>query len=377
MALVYNRRRRGPQTHILVIGVGGYRHLIGGPRPMRDPLAYGGLEQLSSPPVSAVAMRDRLLATEPDAWRAPLGSVDLLISPHPEDPWPAEQGVTFTEPTAGNIKQAFDRWMTRSDSDSGNVAVLYFCGHGLQGDEQYVLASDFGANEHRAWENAIAIDSTIKGLWHCKARTQCVFVDACRQGTIATQASPRIDAPALRNFSSAEPVRVEYPLVLKAVDEGLRAFGRPREASYFTQALLKSVLGGAAEEEDGTGDWVVTTGSLAFKFDKVLAIVAPHLTPPRPDPGRSVELYRPPKPPSVDLTVGCEPPDALETARLVCRHQRKQFARERAPLKERWTLEVEAGYYEVEAQFEGGPYRPGKELLLADPPRRSRDVNVQ
>jgi hypothetical protein len=166
MALVYEKLGDGPRTHVLGIGVGGYRHLDGGPSPMGDPLLHGGVTQLSSPPLSALALRDRLVATNPDAWRAPLGSVDLLVSPHPEHPWPDGAGVKLEEPTMSNIKIAFDAWKKRCDSDSGNVAILYFCGHGLEKDEQYVLASDFGANENRMWENAIAVDSTIGGLSH-------------------------------------------------------------------------------------------------------------------------------------------------------------------------------------------------------------------
>lgn len=385
MTLVYNARRSGPQTHVLAIGVGGYRHLPGyrnspssRQRTMRDPLLYGNPKQLSSPPVSVLAVRDRVLATDPGAWRAPLGTFELLIAPHPDNPWPAGNGVKFTEPTWRNIKQAFDRWYRRCDSP-GNVAIFYFCGHGLEGDEQYVLASDFGGDDLSPWHNAIAIDSTIKGLWHCKAETQCVFIDACRGVTAATQSTPRIDARALATYSDDNPTYVKYPLEIKAVARTEQAFGKLGEVSYFTEVLLQALLGAAAEEEDGTGAWVVTTGSVASNFYDVLEQVAPNRAgTPSPRAGRPAILYRPPIPPVVRLAVGCEPVAALGSARLSYRHQTKpKKADKRGPASEVWNVDVEAGYYYVAASFDQRDlYHDGEESVLARPPRYCRNVKV-
>jgi hypothetical protein len=376
VTLVYKTRRKGPKTHVLVIGVGGYRHLPGGTGPMmRDPIAYGGLGQLSSPPESALAVRDLFLDSTPDAWQAPLGTVDLLVSPHPDDPWPDGRGVAYTEPTGTNIKKAFDRWKRRCNEDAWNVAIFYFCGHGLEGSEQYLLASDFGANENRKGENAIAIDSTIKGLWHCKAKTQCVFVDACRVVATAAQSAELGNALALATYvPGMQPVYVEHPLVLRAANSGSEAFGKPRQVSYFTRALVDALLGLAAQQ-DNNGDWVVTTESLAFKFSKVLSIVAPNVKPPRPEPGPPSELYRPPEPPAVHLTVGCEPGEALRSARLSCRHSTKAIRKERDPAAERWELDIEAGGYELAARFDD-LYKNKRDFVLVDPPRLSRNLTV-
>ena len=359
---------------------------------MRDPLLYGNPGQLSSPPVSALAVRDRILATDPGAWRAPLGTFDLLIAPHPGNPWPAGDGVRFTEPTWRNIKRAFGRWYDRCDSP-GNVAIFYFCGHGLEDDEQYVLASDFGADDLSPWHNAIAVDSTIKGLWHCKAETQCVFIDACRGVTTASQSTPLIDARALATYSGdANPTYVKYPLEVKAVGPTEQAFGKPGEVSYFTEVLLQALLGAAAEEEDGTGAWVVTTGSVAHKFFDVLEDVAPNRAEtPAPIAGRPAILYRPPDPPAVHLAVGCDPFMALGSAHLSYRHQTKPnaddppradcldrlaFEGERDPAPEVWKVDVEAGYYWVGARFDRPPYHNDEQSVLARPPRYSRDLKV-
>jgi hypothetical protein len=387
VALVYNARRSGPQTHVLAIGVGGYRHLPGyrnlpgsarrrPMRPMRDPLLYGNLGQLSSPPVSALAVRDRILATDPCAWQVPLGTFDLLIAPHPDNPWPAGDGVTFSEPTLRNIEGAFGRWYDRCDSP-GNVAIFYFCGHGMEADEQYVLASDFGADDRSPWHNAIAIDSTIKGLWHCKAETQCVFIDACRRVTPATQSTPHIDARALATYSDANPTYVQYRLEGKPGARDEQAFSKPGEVSYFTEALLQAVLGAAAEEEDRTGAWVVTTGSVASKFYDVWKGVAPNRAEtPSLIPSRPAILYRPPDPPAVRLAVGCDPFVALGSAHLSYRHQTEPMAGERGPAPEVWKVGVKAGYYHVAARFADPPYHNDEKWVLAGPPRCSRDLKV-
>ena len=51
------------------------------------------LKQLTSPPKSALAFRDGLLAIEnnPNVYHSkPLGSIELLISPSPDDPEPGQ-----------------------------------------------------------------------------------------------------------------------------------------------------------------------------------------------------------------------------------------------------------------------------------------------
>ncbi|MDH3295415.1 MAG: caspase family protein [Acidimicrobiia bacterium] len=381
MVLAYNAGRRGPQTHVLIIGVGGYRHFRGHPRGpiITDRLAFGDPGQLTSPPVSALALRDSLMASDPQAWRAPLGTIDVLISPHPDVPDVAGDGTVFTEPTMANIKRAFDAWWDRCDRDAGNVAIFYFCGHGIEGDEQYLLASDFGATRRRPWEGAIAIDSTIKGLWFNKAETQCVFVDACREVTPATRSPFKNGAQALAWFDETGQPHVRYNLDLKAVARDQRALAPPNNPAYFTAALVAALEGAVAEEDDDTGEWVVTTGGLATTFFDVLKAAAPHrIGTPQPRPGPQTVLYRPPRPPTVALTVDCNPEDALDTARMACVPQGggqpyQRLIPERAP----WSLPVAAGYYTVSASFGSDSQYSDSELpVLARPPARRRVLRV-
>jgi hypothetical protein len=381
MTLVFNSRRPGPQTHVLIIGVGGYRHLAGHPAGlrMRDPYAFGGLGQLTSPPRSALELIDLFAGSDPGSWQAPLGTVDALISPHPADPQP-RPGMRFAVPTMANIERAFDAWWRRCDRNPGNVAILYFCGHGIEGDEQYLLASDFGANEQRPWSNAIAIDSTIKGLWHNRAQTQCVFIDACREVTPAIGSTPRIDAPALAVYDRDRERHNVYDLVLKAVATTERAFASPSTAAYFTKALRRALEGAAAEEDDVSGEWLVTTASIAAKIHDILAEEAPHRPPnPQPQPGRPVMLRRPPGPPVVKVLVDCDPAAANNVASMSCQSSDDPGLKfERGdPEPTTWEVPVPAGYYTLTACFEPeSGYREARRSLLASPPTRRPKLRV-
>ena len=81
-------------THVLMISVGGYAHLLGGDpeQRLRNPM---GLSQLSSPPLSANALANWFLGRQAHAEakhgfnnsKAPLASIEMLVSP----PW--QQGT--------------------------------------------------------------------------------------------------------------------------------------------------------------------------------------------------------------------------------------------------------------------------------------------
>ena len=117
MALVFEAPDDGgARTHALVIGVGGYDHLVGGQDPKVQIIPQIGiLRQLTTAPRSAVAFAEFLikLETGPEAeWIQPLGSVELLISTGPDD-------TDFTLPNGFNpgnaifesIQEAYDRWL--------------------------------------------------------------------------------------------------------------------------------------------------------------------------------------------------------------------------------------------------------------------------
>lgn len=267
MTLVFDRIDDGSgQTHALVIGVGGYKHLFGGSDPKNQVIPQiGVLKQLTTAPRSAIAFAEFLIETQ-DQWRSPLGSVELLYSTPPEDDLqvPADfdaQGAAFAE-----IQEAYDAWRERCDKHQDNIAVLYFCGHGVEKEEQYLLAEDFGKSPGNPWLGSFAIDSTQLAFWACKAQTQCFFIDACRE---ITDSMKEYDITVLPletpNFSQPE---ADSTMIMKATAGRETALGPKKGVAYCTQALIRGFRGDAADQ-DGSG-WVVRSGIISDRITRIL-----------------------------------------------------------------------------------------------------------
>src|SRR5690348_1004793 len=125
MTAIHDDASSQPRTHALLIGVGHYPYLPGGGATTTATTL--GLGQLASPPISAVRLAHWLINEFNNA-QAPLGSVELLVSPAPGGalpPWPAE-GATLA-----NVRAAYKRWLARCDLNPGNLALFYYCGHGV------------------------------------------------------------------------------------------------------------------------------------------------------------------------------------------------------------------------------------------------------
>src|SRR5512132_2850689 len=180
MTLVVDRQVDGPQVHMLAIGVGAYRHLPGGAaRVNHDTL---GLKQLSGPPRAAAHFVDWVVGRMRHP-TARLATVELLVSPAQPytPPEPGSQPVDLELPSMANVAAAFERWYERCDRSADNVAVFWFCGHGVERESQFLLLEDFGRSELSLLENAVDIGTTYLGMARCKATAQYFFVDACRE----------------------------------------------------------------------------------------------------------------------------------------------------------------------------------------------------
>jgi Caspase domain len=363
----------GPAMHALVIGVGGYAHLAGGTgTPIPDRLQYGNLGQLTSPPRSALAFARWLRDSEPSRWTAPLASIDLRISPAPGDPDPSGSGATYPDATMDSIIEAFDAWVERCATDEANVAVFYFCGHGLQSEEQLLLASDFGRYSTNHFRGAFAFDSTRTGFLQRSPRTQCFFIDACREVT------PGVTRPL--GGATADPLikpdgmlrlRCAHDLTLQSSTPFASARGRPNEVSYFTAALLKALDGGAAVTDD-YGDWVVRNDSVNTTIDRLVEAESGRAMPTAKGPTfLPTVLYRPAGPPDVELTLACVPEPALGRATLFYEpeHAPPGGRTERIPpIPEKWQVIVKAGYYRIGAVFPDETYGHVSRSLLLNPP---------
>ena len=155
---------QGPATHALVIGVGAYRHLLGGYQAGPD---HWGLGQLPGAAHSAATfvkwLQERFHHVE-----APLATIEHLITDGPG------AALGSAEPTIQAISLAINAWRVRASSHPDNIAIFYFAGHGvLMGTETGLLAADFA---DPAFGNpmlqSIHVEKMVQGMLSCKARSE-------------------------------------------------------------------------------------------------------------------------------------------------------------------------------------------------------------
>ena len=366
-----------PQTHVLIIGVGKYRHLPGGGSRMVDPKHVFDLGQLASPPVSARSFANWVL--EQGGYRnddAPLGSVDLLISEHHATPYtrPDKQVVKIRQATIGNIHKAFKAWLGRCDSHPENVAIFYFCGHGVWIDEGHVLlAEDYGRDPLQPFSSAMNFSKMIRGLRNRRARLQCYFIDACSNFHID---GLHIDDAGAQTFMEITwpEARQEPFLVLWAAAEGNKAYGDDNEVSRFTEALLGCLKGRGCEVLTTHGQWVVSTASLASNIHRVLNSLNENpnvLKQTAEDRNRGYgRIHVRDDPPTLPVIVRLIPQEAIRNARLsLDALGNPNWHPNCQPASECWELEqVPVGPYMLHAYFDPPEYRDVELQFTVLPP---------
>jgi hypothetical protein len=341
-----------PRLHALVIGVGRYRHLNGGPGPLAaDPL---GLSQVTTPPITAKKITDWLLEKYVSA-DCPLGSVELLLSPEEEIVRPDGQKKQTDPATFERIEPAFNQWEKRCSKHQDNKAFFYFCGHGLNKGTQFILPEDFGDPFWAdPWRNNIDFDAMRVGMRSCKAQTQFFFIDACRETPFGLLDQINVTGQSLikAKFSDSVACSAAY----YATTEGKAAFGPEKDVTYFGQAVIKC-LEGAGSSNVG-GSWIVDTYSLS----KALGDLMQHL-------GRKHKLalacnpvpsgmgkISEPAAPFVIASIRCKnEPMADPAAEIVM--QRGQDTRTSAPGQEKPMIEeVAPGDWDFKVAFPGGQF---------------------
>lgn len=226
-----------PGTHVFIIGVGNYPHLKDGSgEPSTD---HRGMGQLTSPPASAMEMLNWVDSTlyNPDA---PLKSIEVLISQVGPAQFTDRDGLTqeIAPATWRNYETSVRAWKNRANSNAGNVAIFYFCGHGMgDGINTHLLMEDAGQSENLL-RDAAHLHALRLAMGDCAALKQLYFVDACRTVDLALVMNPfdssqsGLPAPKLlKIFRGDNPT-------LFAARQGEQAFGAPGQVSIFTQALL-------------------------------------------------------------------------------------------------------------------------------------------
>jgi hypothetical protein len=375
MTLVVERAAQGPAIHVLAIGVGAYRHLPGG----SDPVTHDtlGLRQLSGPPRSVVAFVDWVVGhmRHPNA---SLGTVELLVSP---DSTYGEDGAAPTAvepPSLANVSSAFERWYGRCDENPDNVAMLYFCGHGVERSSPVLLLEDFGASKLALLKNAFDVGDLYEAMARCGARSQYFFVDACREIPFQLLEMVKDDASTLLNRKLIGDSRQDAALVL-GTSGGAKAYGRVDQVTRFTAALVRALdgLGGRPEG----GGWAVTVASLHGAVTGLMKDAADGAPPQQPvlrGGTGATPLHLCSEPPLVPVAVACDPPAAVASATVAL--TRFLVAGSSVPQPNAgqtgWSFEVPADSYLFSITFPAGGYRPQEQPLVAWPPRLDTHVVV-
>jgi hypothetical protein len=271
MTLIYqaqNLSPKDPQTHALVIGVGRYPHLS---------KVDARLKPLTSPAISAKAFAHWLVNTPLTNPAAPLGTVELLLSPlNPADQQyelPDESTVAIDSASLPNIRRSFEAWFNRCNTLKGNVALFYFCGHGLHKATLALLPENFGQNSSNEWADTINFEATFEGMRStCQAQTQCYIIDACRQVDIASLRTSAFGGQAL---GKNDALSRNNPATLKifATGVGEPAFGEENQVSRLTSVLLQAL------QSSNRPDGIIDLGGLAETVRRLMEQTNQNLPP--------------------------------------------------------------------------------------------------
>jgi Caspase domain len=359
--LVHEAAVAGPATHALVIGVGSYPHLNGGSKKLSA--QHDGMEQLTSPPVSARMFASWLMSAFKNPAK-PLASVALLLSeatPAPfADPNNPAKSFDVAEANSANVRLAAQNLFRRGDENAGNLLIFYFCGHGIAaGTDTALLLADYGADELDALDGAIDFRRLRLGMGRSKASEQCFFIDACRASTDtlieASGHAGKVVIGGGPRDSSLPPRRAP---VFYATMNGLKAFARPGQPTIFTDALLKALRDLAADDE--MGDWRVSTNRIQAAVEHVAARQSLEIKKqqiPTADDVANIHLNFLPAPPQALVYVKSDPPEALAAASLT--YQPAGGAPLPAPPEGRngteWALQLPTGSYNFTVTFVAKP----------------------
>jgi hypothetical protein len=234
----------GPQLHALIIGIDHYPHLgVAGARERELPL----LSNLSSPTVSARALAQWLVDHEKWLSGVKLGSVNLVVAPVPAN-------GAAAAPAPGSLHAimiAFNDWFGRCNKNGDNIALFYFCGHGLQKDVLLLLPEDFGEQKHNPWTQMIDFDATYRGMANCAAKTQYFIVDACREWSEDYVLDSNVRGVALGRADLRKQGARLAPTLFGAAP-GLAALSlKPGTVSRLTSAIIDCLGGKAAVRLNG------------------------------------------------------------------------------------------------------------------------------
>jgi hypothetical protein len=371
------------QLHVLLVGVSRYPNLPGTPAfdPKRSAKRTFGLGQLTSPRLSASALADWFL-TKHDNPDTPLGSMELLLSPAEYEPDPdaaarlgvaAGSGISVLPATFDAIKEAAGRWFDRLHALRENIGVFYFCGHGLEASDRYLLAADFASDPNNLDQGIINFQQTFRNMARCQASTQCFLLDACRdspdQLRIAA-AEGKVGRPIVDPRSG--PLLGRNAPIYHAAAPEKPAFGPPGEKSYFAGAVVDCLNGMAARAGGDKRFYSIDHASLALALpEHVDRLAERHTLELRclTDGGDAQlpalpELHRAPSPVNVLTTIFCRPRAADSVAQLSVTDAAGKTTPRPPNGRGPWRVTLQSGKHTVSAKFaQGAAFAEGHAVI--------------
>ncbi|MDJ0659704.1 MAG: caspase family protein [Crocosphaera sp.] len=352
------------KTYVFIIAIGYYPHLIDPSPKLQSKLSEFDLTTLegylSCPPISAIQFAE-WMESKYQNLKAPLASIDMFISsgeqkgttisPKTENYISLKTGNSHPvdRATWSNISQAFDQWLNQLKMD--DVAIVYFCGHGLgrlgRTREQTLPLENFGKKPNMLFtDDAIDIENTFIGMTTaCKAKTQCYLIDSCRQETEGlSKISGNLGLPLARGGRITSSVGNQW--IFRASPTGATAYGKPGEASYFTQALIQSLDIFASQlSSDSNEKWLVELSEINRALKKTVKRLS-HGKQKRTDYQDISETYifhELREPPLLPINVSIHPSSVTEQAQIKLNNSHQNY------YLPPWNFNVQASrqYYKI------------------------------
>ncbi|WP_454652289.1 caspase family protein [Bradyrhizobium liaoningense] len=253
-------------THVLIVGVGKYD-------------ADQSITAVTTSVHGARTFATWALTQFSKADR-PLGSVELLCSPTPEQgEWKPSDlaaqklglapGATLPDELAtfDNIQRAFTEWLDRSGTWADNAAIWYFSGHGIYKSEAILLPQDaqLPAN-NRSPENLIAPAKTLFYLQNHQPSVQCFFIDACSEFNVDAIYNVREDlGRSLYAPTGGAAIPARDATIFFGSYAGGKAYGPENDAPFFTQELILCLNQRAGDPAFGGDQVTMASLSTALK----------------------------------------------------------------------------------------------------------------
>jgi hypothetical protein len=282
---------------------------------------------------------------------APLKSIEVLISQPDPATYTDANGLIqqIDAATWNNVSVAAQAWRNRADSDPQNVAMFFFCGHGLgDGVDTHLLLGDSGVDTDLL-RQSLHVGSFRLAMGSCAAQKQIYFIDACRTVDLATVLNPYAGGQSvlrpgntIQVFNGANPV-------LYSARKGEPAFGDVGQVSDFTKALLAGLSRFAAFQPKGHY-WAVSPHQLQMA---VAALMDDFSGKPQCQAdglsGTGFQLHRLTDPPDVVVHVSLDNDQANSAAEIICTATGKTVVR---PDKAHpWRTFAPLGACSVQASF--------------------------